>query len=220
MTLANDNKISILTPDFDSVNSIDNKIGEFNVLNEEHQPLFFSFLKIMRQLYRVAYQSKNDRFMRIIKVYNKQLDEMENRFIFVPKDDDDDSINTYIQSLLFNPNDNTTGYSWGNIFCFIYRKYKHQIDQQQKQREEIAHGFRDSFEKDAPFIAALHLKHFYDGVIETKSNDIYITYMNIFPEEQQDWYKSNSLLQTPIIENIAPNCNCLPRHLIQCSVCN
>lgn len=216
MTLANDNKISILTPDLDSMNS---KIGTV-VSHEEHQPLFFSFLKIMRQLYRVIYQTKtnNDRLMRIMKVYNTQLDEMDNRFLF--SQEDEYVMDTYIQYLLFNPNENNTGlYSWGNIFQFIYRKYKYQLEQQQQKKEELARGFRNSFEKDAPFIAALHLKHYYD-IPETKSTDVYLAYMNTFPDEQHDWYKSNSILQTPIIENIAPNCNCLPRRLIQCPVCN
>jgi len=220
MTLANDNKISILTPDLGS-NLMDSKISEFNVLHEEHQPLFFSFLKIIRQLYQnQLYQNQtkmNARLMCIIKIYNTQLDEMENKFTFVQ---DEDTMDTYIQYLLFNPNDNNTGiYSWGNIFHFIYRKYKYRLEQQRQKKKETAHGFRNSFEKDAPFIAALYLKHYYDAV-ETKTNDIYVAYMNTFPDEQHDWYKSNSLLQTPIIENIAPNCNCLPRHLIQCSVCN
>ena len=99
--------------------------------------------------------------------------------------------------------------SWGEIFTYLYLKQKNRS--LQKKNDDIirANQFHESFGEDACFIAANRLQNYYNS--PHLSSDDSLLFMRIFPEKQNDWY-----LNQTILENIAANCKCLPRHLNVC----
>ena len=99
--------------------------------------------------------------------------------------------------------------SWGEIFTYLYLKQKNRSLQKKVFEMERANKFLESFGEDACFIAANRLQNYYSS--PHLSSDDSLLFMNIFPEKQNDWY-----LNQTIIENIAANCKCLPRHLNVC----
>lgn len=91
--------------------------------------------------------------------------------------------------------------------------YRHNRDRfKQEQKYHFALNFAQCFGEDAPFIAAYRAAN----RAEKSEMEEALAYMQFFSEEMNTWYDYDSKSSDPMIENIAKNCRCLPRHMRSC----
>jgi hypothetical protein len=95
--------------------------------------------------------------------------------------------------------------------------YRHNRDRiREIKRTEMGLNFNAIHDEDAPFMAAINLAEYHTHKVEREDTIASLAFMHMFPEEMNAWYDYNCSLKEPLIENIAKNCRCLPRHNRTC----
>jgi len=117
--------------------------------------------------------------------------------------------------------------------------YRETTDQQQQRQDlDLANNFYMTHGDDAPFIAAITLADYhlsshrakqFDGrtslfskgmddatsTCTSRDSAAALAFMHVFADEADSWYKYNSSLDEPLIDNLQKDCRCLPRHTRQ-----
>ena len=81
---------------------------------------------------------------------------------------------------------------------------------------ELAYTFQLTHQADAPFIAAVTLCDYHTRRVDRDEVLAAMAFMRFFSEEMNDWYDYDLHSKEPMVENVAPGCRCLPRHVKSC----
>jgi len=90
---------------------------------------------------------------------------------------------------------------------------------EETERADLAFMFMLTHNDSAPFIAAMNLAEFHQHNVQSTEARASLAFMQIYAQEMHAWYDYDANSKEPMIENVARNCRCLPRHTRSCPNC-
>eukprot|EP00599_Poterioochromonas_sp_BG-1_P005830 CAMPEP_0173149516 /NCGR_PEP_ID=MMETSP1105-20130129/10372_1 /TAXON_ID=2985 /ORGANISM="Ochromonas sp., Strain BG-1" /LENGTH=683 /DNA_ID=CAMNT_0014064397 /DNA_START=689 /DNA_END=2740 /DNA_ORIENTATION=- len=227
MSFANDHRVTIVSDTISIKNSTPNKAGE---LNADHTIMYNNLRKQMRNILAEVDETSSipapisnlmtdgsDWLAANLGKVNLAHDTFETlkpsieAILSIRSKDRSKSEKEQAADVLDSIN-------W-NLLLDAVSWYRHNRDRiRDEKRTEMGLTFSVIHGDDAAFMAAINLTEYHTHKVEKEETLASLAYMHIFPEEMNAWYDYNASLREPVIENIAKNCRCLPRHNKTCSL--
>ncbi len=106
--------------------------------------------------------------------------------------------------------------TWNDVLAAVswYRENREVLATQ--TMIDLATCFFAQHGEDAAFIAAVNLVEYHTHRVGREESQASLAFMKVFPDQAHDWYDYDRASREPVIEGVAKNCRCLPRHCKTC----